>query len=252
MYVLLVGYEILPKSISTKNIGEKFIIASPICCYLLDTASGWIMLDSGFDPKYARDPQLAERYFHSAGVVPPIVNPEHELFPQLEKIGLSARDIKHVVITHLHLDHVGNMKYFKDAQIYIQQQEYDHGFSAARPQSYFLEDYDAPDIKWQMRDGDWELVPGVNLLKTRGHTPGHQSAVIELPKTGTYVLPFDAGDFQENFDLEIIPGESVDDPAALASIRRLKKVIADKHGQMILFHDPVAIQRYRLAPEFYD
>jgi len=252
MYVLLVGYEILPKSISTKNIGSRFIIASPICCYLLDTASGWILLDTGFDPKYATDPKLADQYFHSAGVVPPIVNPEHELFSQLKQLGVSAGDIKHIVITHLHLDHVGNMKYFKNAQIYIQRQEYEHGFSPARPQSYFLEDYNAPDIKWEIRDGDWELVPGLNLLKTRGHTPGHQSAVVDLPSSGTCILPFDAGDFQENFDLEIIPGETVDDPAALASIRRLKAVTAEKHGQMILFHDPVAIQHYRLAPEFYD
>jgi N-acyl homoserine lactone hydrolase len=95
-------------------------------------------------------------------------------------------------------------------------------------------------------------VPGLTLLSTPGHTPGHQSAVVELPRSGTCVLPFDAGDLQENFDLEILPGESVDDVAAMASILRLKAVTAQSAGRMILFHDPVAIQQLRLAPEFYD
>jgi N-acyl homoserine lactone hydrolase len=252
MYVLLVGYEILPKSVSTKNIGEKFIIASPICCYLLDTIRGWILLDTGFDARYARDPALAEKYFHSAGVVPPIVNPEHELFPQLAGLGVGPRDVKHIVLSHLHLDHVGNLKYFHGSQVHIQRQELEHGLSSARPQSYFIEDYDAAGIEWQLHDGDWELLPGVRFIKTRGHTPGHQSALVELPRSGSYTLPFDAGDFQENFDRELLPGETVDDTAALASIRRLKAVTLENDGTMILFHDPVAIQAYRLAPDWYD
>jgi N-acyl homoserine lactone hydrolase len=89
------------------------------------------------------------------------------------------------------------------------------------------------------------------MIDTRGHTEGHQSAVVELPDCGTIVLPFDAGDLQENFDDEILPGESVDDAAALTAIRRMKSIVADSKGQMILFHDPVAIQSTILAPAFY-
>jgi N-acyl homoserine lactone hydrolase len=90
------------------------------------------------------------------------------------------------------------------------------------------------------------------MIDTRGHTAGHQSAVVELPNSGTIVLPFDAGDLQENFDDEILPGESVDDAAAMAAIRRLKAITAESGGRMILFHDPVAIQATTLAPAFYD
>jgi len=75
---------------------------------------------------------------------------------------------------------------------------------------------------------------------------------VELPNSGTIVLPFDAGDLQENFDHEILPGESVDDRAAMAAIRRMKSIVADRAGQLILFHDPVAIQTTTLAPAFYD
>jgi len=252
LYVLLVGYEILPKSVSTKNLGDRFMMCEPICCYLLDTESGWILLDAGFDPRYVRDRELAERYFHSAGIYPPIVTPENELPRQMQQIGIAYGDVKRVVLSHLHLDHAGYLKYFPHATVYIQRREYEHGFSAARPDSYFLEDYNSPGIDWQLRDGDWDVVPGLRMLSTRGHTPGHQSAVVELVQSGTCVLPFDAGDLRENFEREILPGECVDDAAALVSIRRLNAIVADTGGQMILFHDPVAIQSTRLAPEFYD
>ncbi len=252
LYVLLVGYEVLPKSVSTKGRGERFMMSEPICCYLLDTETGWVLLDAGFDPVYVRDPRLCQEYFHSVGSYPPIVTPPDELPVQMDKLGIGFRDVGKVVLSHLHLDHAGYLKYFLHAPVYIQRQEYEHGFSSAKPQSYFLADYNSPQVDWQLRDGDWELQPGVTLLKTRGHTPGHQSAVIELPRSGTCVLPFDAGDLQENFDEEILPGECVDDIAALASIRRLNAIVSERHATMLLFHDPVAIQRIRLAPQFYD
>jgi N-acyl homoserine lactone hydrolase len=252
LYVLLVGYEVLPKSVSTKGRGERFMMSEPICCYLLDTETGWVLMDAGFDPVYVRDPDLCREYFHSVGSYPPIVTPENELPFQMAKLGISFQDVTKVVLSHLHLDHAGYLKYFQHAPVYIQRQEYEHGFSSAKPQSYFLADYDSPRIDWQLKDGDWDLQPGVTLLKTRGHTPGHQSATIELPRSGTCVLPFDAGDLQENFDEEVLPGECVDDAAALASIRRLNAIVAERHATLLLFHDPVAIQRIKLAPQFYD
>lgn len=252
LYVALVGYEVLPKNISTKDRGAQFVMCEPICCYLLDTSEGWILLDAGFDPAYVRDPRLTQQYFHSAGIYPPIVHPEHELPGLLAQLGLGFSDIAAVVLSHLHLDHAGYVKYLTHAPVYIQDDEHAHGFSSARPNSYFLADYDNPAIRWQLRHGDWDLLPGVRFLRTRGHTPGHQSAIIELPRAGTVVLPFDAGDLEENFAEEIGPGECVDDASALAAIRRLKAIVAETCGQMILFHDPVAIQRTRLMPQYYD
>jgi N-acyl homoserine lactone hydrolase len=89
------------------------------------------------------------------------------------------------------------------------------------------------------------------LIDTHGHTRGHQSALVELPETGTIVLPFDAGDLQENFDEEIVPGETCDEEAALKAIRRLKAIEAERQATLLLFHDPVAIQKMRLAPDCY-
>ena len=48
LFVLLCGFEFLPKSISTRDMGRRFIMSEPISAYLLDTESGWILLDTGF------------------------------------------------------------------------------------------------------------------------------------------------------------------------------------------------------------
>jgi N-acyl homoserine lactone hydrolase len=94
-------------------------------------------------------------------------------------------------------------------------------------------------------------MPGLTLLDTRGHTEGHQSAVVELEGSGTLILPFDAADLQENWDAEILPGECCDDAAARQAIARLKTIQAQCQATPLLFHDPVAIQAIKLAPEGY-
>ena len=252
LFVLLCGFEMLPKSISTRNLGERFIMSEPISAYLLDTESGWILLDTGFDPANVRDLATMDRHFFSKGIYPPIVDPEHRLERQLAEIGIVLGDIGHVIITHLHFDHTGYLKYLPQARVSIQRREHEFGFSGRTTIANILSDFDLPTIRWDLVDGDWEVVPGLSMIDTRGHTEGHQSAVVELPKSGTIVLPFDAGDLKENFEEEILPGESVDDDAARAAIRRLNTIVADRQGQMILFHDPVAIQTTKLAPDFYD
>ena len=116
---------------------------------------------------------------------------------------------------------------------------------------YFLDEYDDPRYQWDLQDGDWEALPGLRLIDTRGHTEGHQSAIVELPESGTLVLPFDAGDLQENFDDEVLPGETCDSEAALRAIQRIKELMRPDRTTLLLFHDPVAIQKMRLAPECY-
>ena len=252
LYVLLCGFEVLPKSISTRGRGERYIMSSPISAYLLDTESGWILLDSGFDPANIAETESRERNFYRRGIYPPVVEPGHELDRQLREIGIAPEDVGHVILTHLHFDHTGYVKYFPHAKVSIQRREYEFGISGKTTNANILSDFDVPTIRWHLVDGDWEVVPGLTMLDTRGHTDGHMSAVVELPKSGVIVLPFDAGDLQENFDEEILPGETVDDDAAMAALLRLKSIAADRKGQIILFHDPVTIQNTVLAPNFYD
>ncbi|WP_218005368.1 N-acyl homoserine lactonase family protein [Hydrogenophaga palleronii] len=252
LYVLLCGFEILPKTISTRGLGSHLILSEPVCAYLLDTDQGWTLLDAGMNPDYLATPENREKYFGQHGMTCPVIRKPHLMETQLEQIGITFEDISHVIISHLHFDHCGYLGRLKHAKISIQQCEHAFAFSDEAGVAYFRSDYDMPELDWDLRSGDWEAVPGLSLISTRGHTQGHQSAIVQLPNHGTVILPFDVGDLAENFEHEILPGESCDDEASLAAIRRIKSIRDSTDGEIFLFHDPVAIQAMRLAPAFYD
>lgn len=251
LFVLLCGFEILPKTVSTRDLGGRFILSEPVCAYLLDTARGWVLLDAGINPDHIDDPARRAELFEWNGMAPPVVRSAHRIEAQLADIGIALSDIGHVICSHLHYDHCGYLHRLSHAPISVQRRELE--VAVQRPDlGYIPDDFTGGDLQWDVRDGDWEAMPGLRLLATHGHTAGHQSALVTLPSGARYLLPFDAGDLEENFSAEILPGSAHDDDAALASIRRLKAVQAETGAQMLLFHDPVAIQQMRLAPAFYD
>jgi N-acyl homoserine lactone hydrolase len=75
--------------------------------------------------------------------------------------------------------------------------------------SIFRVDFDDPRIDWRQADGDVEIAPGVTAVLTAGHTPGHQSFVVDLADGGGFVFAFDAADLTENIEHERPIGASI-------------------------------------------
>jgi N-acyl homoserine lactone hydrolase len=252
MFVLLCGYEILPMTVSLRGADPKFIVSVPICTYLLDTTEGWVLLDAGLDSYHLTDPGQIAKYFSPGGwFPPPVVRPVHEMEAQLKAIGIGFEDISILVLSHLHADHSGHIKRMPQARIVIQQREYDYAFSSEEKLAYFTEDYDIAGLHWDVIDGDAPIIDGVEAIFTPGHTPGHQSLVVELPQMGKVILTADVGDWIENFDQEILPGSATSDEEALASLRRINALREATGAPMFLTHDPVLVQQIRLAPDYY-
>ncbi|MHB8753105.1 MAG: N-acyl homoserine lactonase family protein, partial [Aggregatilineales bacterium] len=157
----------------------------PIVCYLVQTDDGKnILIDSGLPTIIPED----QREF---------VN-EHMLFEQLTTIGLQPDNIDMVISTHYDFDHSGNHGAFTKATYIVQRAHHEHApenarFAATRPQ------WDQPMARIRLVDGDTELLPGLELIDTSGHVPGHQSVLVRLPKTGAVVLTIDAVAFREGF-----------------------------------------------------
>lgn len=253
LYHLLCGFEIIPKTVSTKDSGARFVMAEPISAFLMDTAAGWMLFDCGINTENIDDPVRRKKYYEDAGwTPPPVVYPQHDLLLQLEEIGVAPSDVSLVMISHVHADHTGNLRHFRHAKIGIQRREHEHAMRAGPEDAVHPVDYDFDDMKWDLHDGDWSPVEGIEVLDTRGHTPGHQSMIVTLPNTGALVMPADAGDLLENFQRRILPGETVDDAAARSAQERLLEAVEERDAQFRFTHDPVQIQKVKLAPEFYD
>lgn len=103
----------------------------------------------------------------------------------LEEHNVTPADIALVVNTHLHFDHCGGNSLFPEVPIYVQAAEYEAAHS--QPRFTVLEWVDFPGARYVQLDGESQLLPGVDVVPTPGHTPGHQSVVIETSE-GAVVL----------------------------------------------------------------
>ncbi len=94
----------------------------------------------------------------------------------LAEIGLTPGDIGLVINTHLHFDHCGQNAIFKHAPFYVQRAE----LSRARRESPELCDwFDFQNAKFELVDGDAEVLPGLAVIATPGHTAGHQCVIVQ-------------------------------------------------------------------------
>lgn len=251
LYALLCGYEFLPKTVSTRGRGHRIVLAEPICAYLIETEQGLVLFDTGVNASILHDPALRERYYLRHGWMVPVVRPEHELLAQLDAIGVSTGEIGQVILSHMHLDHTGNLGLFPQAEVVVQRREHEYAFSPGHSPFWFDRDYEDSAIRWRLVEGDVDLAPGVRALHTPGHTFGHQSLLIELAEAGPCVLVGDAADLRENLADEVLPGAADDDRAALDSIRRINGIVGERGAKVFFTHDPNFVQEIRLAPEYY-
>jgi len=94
----------------------------------------------------------------------------------LRSRGIHPDDVLAIANSHLHFDHCGQNLAFPDRPIYAQADEYE----ATRAEDYTIPDWvDFPGVRYELIHGERELLPGVRLVPTPGHTPGHQSMLID-------------------------------------------------------------------------
>ena len=101
---------------------------------------------------------------------------------------LSPADVRIVVNTHLHFDHCGQNAVFPQAPLYVQRAEYERRHRYADTPAAWL---DYAGARYELLDGEREIVPGVRALTTPGHTPGHQSVEVDTT-AGPALLTGDA------------------------------------------------------------
>jgi N-acyl homoserine lactone hydrolase len=145
----------------------------------------------------------------------------------LAAVGLSPADISLVINTHLHFDHCGQNAVFRHAPFYVQRAELDR----ARRESPDLAGwFDFAGARFELLDGDTEILPGLSVAATPGHTVGHQSVLVSAGDGTSDVLIGDAAYTPREYagppDQELPPGQAADRPSWAASLGRLRSVRA--------------------------
>jgi glyoxylase-like metal-dependent hydrolase (beta-lactamase superfamily II) len=212
-------------------------------CYLVHHAQGWLLWDTGVTDAIAAMPE---------GQAPADPRMTHwrrpkTLAAQLEGLGLKPADVKYLAISHSHPDHIGNVGLFPQAMLLVQKAEYEWPtpFGAGRFK---------PEQPVTKVEGDHDVFGdgSVTILATPGHTPGHQSLLVKLPKTGALVLSGDAVHFRSNWENRGVPSNNTDKDQTLASMQRIADVLAKEKAQLWINHDKAQRDSLKMAPEFYD
>lgn len=212
----------------------------PIVCYLVQTNDGQnILIDSGL-PEII--PEEASDFENGQDVI------EH-----LAILGLQPDDIDTVISTHYDVDHAGRHATFTKAHYVVQRVHHEDAASNPRYASIRPE-WDQPVERIRLVDGDTELLPGLELIETSGHVPGHQSVLVRLPTTGTVLLTVDAVPFGEGFTRDAADDVSTPEAEAIraSTIKLLDLVERERIGLVIFGHDIEQWKSLKQAPSFYD
>ena len=183
-------------------------------CYLVETSDNkHVLIDTGMAAD-ARQPGT-----------PPAAN-EKNVLDHLVELGIRPDEMDTVICTHFDVDHAGFHDSFPNAEFIVQRGHYEiarngHArFASARAH------WDHPALRYRFADGDTELLPGLTLLETSGHAPGHQSVLVRLPRTGPVLLAIDAVMMQRLFTMDRKASPQDDnEPQLLASTRKLLDIV---------------------------
>ena len=214
----------------------------PIVCYLVQTSDGKnILIDSGLPGNFVPPPGLPEAEYGK------------NVVEQLALLGLQPGNIDRLICTHFDTDHTGYLAFFTDAELIAQRRDYEHAssgnarFAPTRPQ------WDHPALRYRLIDGDTELLPGLELIATGGHTIGHQSVLVQLPHTGSVLLAIDAILDQSYFtpDRADYPFDEDAEAARTSTIKLLD--VTKREGALVIFgHDGAQWKTLKKLPEYYE
>lgn len=191
-----------------------------VFAYLVRDAAGVLLIDTGvgFGNKYV------DRTFE----------PDRTDLPEaLMRFGVKTTDVTTIVNSHLHFDHCGGNHLFPNANVFVQARE----LTIARTTQHTVREwFDYEGARITAVSGDTEVKPGITLLHSPGHTPGHQSVLIETEKGRVLIAAqaaYTADEYRRGGDPESQAHDGLGDDY-LRSITRLKSLAA---AEVYFSHD---------------
>ena len=242
--------EVADASIYSPGIDVGKPVSLSCNAYLIRRAGQWILWDTGTGDELVKVPG-GEIIAHGIrGVV------TRTLLSQLTEIGVDPGDISVLILSHAHFDHVGNTRLFRKAKWIVQRKEYEAMFGPDFDEYGFL-----PELYKTLRDNPTEIVDGdhdvfgdgsIRIISTPGHTPGHSSLAVRLPKSGTIILSGDVAHFERNFVHRRVPVFNFDAGQTKASMDKIDRIMKSEGAQLWINHDTEQCATIPHAPQWIE
>lgn len=214
-------------------------------CYLIRNGKSFLLWDTGF-PAALKGKSQTQWVFTSslAKTIP----------EQLAQIGVKPSDVTFVGVSHYHDDHIGQARDFPGAELLVGAKDADAILSGkldatkAQFAPWFAE---GATGKVNRVAGDLDVFGdgSVTMINTPGHTPGHHSLVVSLPKSGTIMLTGDLFHFEEQIANRGVPQFNTDRADTLASFERFNQMADNLDATIVIQHDPRHLTRLPEFPE---
>ena len=225
----------------------------PVPAFLVVHPKGALLWDTGLgDQLIGRPSSETQRGTMRQLVTQPLKG-------QLAAIGYPPEKINYLGLSHMHFDLVGNANDYSGATWVVQKAERDSVWGSS-PLPAFANPASTAAFarlkssKTQELSGDYDVYgDGLVVVKsTPGHTPGHQSLFVKLPRTGAIVLSGDLYHHQAERTLKKMPAREAAEGVTARSRAALEAFISPSGAQLWIQHDPATWARLKKAPAFYD
>ncbi len=247
-----------PKALRLVNmlLGTKWVEPVPIYAWVIEHKEGVIVVDTGetartsepdYFPRWQPYYKFAVR-FH--------VKPEQEIGVQLKQMGISPKDVRKVILSHMHTDHAGGLQHFPESQIFVNMPEYKrwlglsgqiNGYLPQHAPAWFSPDAIVFDEKgYEPFQKVWNVTSNgdVKVVATEGHTPSHISVICTIEDIN-YFLAGDTSYTEENLVKRIADGVSPDPNMAIDTMQKII-TFAYSHPTVYLpTHDPNSEMRLK-------
>ena len=210
-------------------------------CYLIRHPQGDLLWDLGLPPgMVGNDPQ-------TQGVF--TMTLKKTLTEQLADIGLGAKEIEFISISHSHFDHSGQAALFPDSQWLVNQNEYIHMFSSDANKA---QNVAFAELNKSIHSGNFDVFGdgSVMILELPGHTPGHSALQVNLVESGPLLLTGDLYHRSESRELKRVPRFNTDEAQTRESMEVFEELARESGARVIIQHEPRDVATLPKPPAF--
>lgn len=237
------------------DVGKQYDV--PVPFLYIDHPKGKVLFDTGNALEVVDNKD--EHWGAVVAAYDPVMTKDQWCVNALKGIGVKPEEIDWVICSHLHLDHAGGVGLFPKAKYVVQKEELYYAYvpDSFMRGAYIRKDYDKP-VDWYILNGwnddKFDLFGDGRIVTyfTPGHTPGHMSLMVNLPKSGKMFFSGDSCYTTENFEKNILPGLAWNFGECEKTMRLIHKLVEADGAKLFVGHDPEAWKSVKQAPNYYE